>query len=115
SVSTGERSFPHAGARGTRRGKKKAARSGSTDGSPRVKIIKKARDPETIEAEISRLESQLSQLSNQMARPEVARDITKLVQVNDEYQRTESRLAELYDEWERAETTPIRQDIKTRF
>ena len=105
SSSTGEMSFPPAGARGTRRGKKKAARSGSTDGSPRVKIIKKARDPETIEAEISRLESQLSQLSNQMARPEVARDITKLVQVNDEYQQTEARLAELYDEWERAETT----------
>ena len=105
SSSTGEMSFPPAGARGTRRGKKKAARSGSTDGSSRVKIIKKARDPETIEAEISRLESQLSQLSNQMARPEVARDITKLVQVNDEYQQTEARLAELYDEWERAETT----------
>jgi ATP-binding cassette subfamily F protein 3 len=96
----------HTVARATRRGKNKAARSGSTDGSPRVKIIKKARDPETIEAEISRLESHLSQLSEKMARPEVARDITKLVQVNDDYKQTETRLAELYDEWERAETTP---------
>ena len=34
----------------------------------------------------------------------VARDITKLVAVNDEYQESERRLAELIDEWERAET-----------
>ena len=106
SSSAGGRPLPPAAARGTRRGKNKAARSGSTDGSPRVKIIKKAREPETIEAEISELESHLSQLSEKMTRPEVARDITKLVQVNDEYQQTEARLAELYDEWERAETTP---------
>ncbi len=106
SCSSGERSFPPGVARGTRRGKNKAARSGSADGSPRVKVIKKARNPETIEAEISKLEGHLSQLSEKMARPEVARDITKLVQVNDEYQQTEARLAELYDEWERAETTP---------
>ncbi|PYS28265.1 MAG: hypothetical protein DMF75_19075, partial [Acidobacteria bacterium] len=106
SSSAGERSLPLAVARATRRGKNKAARFGSTDGSPRVKIIKKARQPETVEAEISELESHLSQLSAKMARPEVARDITKLVQVNDEYQQTETRLAELYDEWERAESTP---------
>ena len=106
SSSAGERSLPPAVARATRRGKNKAARSRSTDGPPRVKIVKKAREPETIEAEISELESHLSQLSEKMARPEVARDITKLVQVNDEYQQTEARLAELYAEWERAETTP---------
>src|SRR5205814_2424078 len=81
SSSAGERSLPPTAAAGTRRGKNKAARSGSTGDSPRVKIIKKARDPETIEAEISKLESHLSQLSEKMARPEVARDITKLVQV----------------------------------
>ncbi len=40
-----------------------------------------------------------------MARPEVARDITKLVRVNDDYQQADARLAELIDEWERAETT----------
>src|SRR5947207_1441401 len=106
SSSADKRSLSPTAAGGTRRGKNKAARSGSTGGSPRVKIIKKARDPETIEAEISKLESHLSQLSEKMARPEVARDITKLVQANDEYQQTEARLAELYDEWERAETTP---------
>lgn len=40
-----------------------------------------------------------------MAKPEVARDISKLVKTNDEYQRVEARLAELMDEWERAETS----------
>jgi len=40
-----------------------------------------------------------------MAKPEVARDITRLVRVNDEYQQADARLAELIDEWERAEAT----------
>src|SRR5437764_2507749 len=60
SSSADKRSLSPTAAGGTRRGKNKAARSGSTGGSPRVKIIKKARDPETIEAEISKLESHLS-------------------------------------------------------
>ena len=76
----------------------------ASDGSKRVKVIKKARDPETIEAEIATLEKRMSELSEQMTKPEVARDITKLVQVNDDYQNAENRLAELMDEWERAET-----------
>ena len=75
----------------------------AASGGSRVKIIKKARDPETIETEISELEKHIADLSRQMAQPEVARDITKLVEVNDEYQRAETRLAELMDEWERAE------------
>jgi len=45
-----------------------------------------------------------------MSRPEIARDITKLVAVNDDYQQIEARLAELYEEWERAEAgTPVRR------
>jgi protein subunit release factor A len=68
-------------------------------------VIKKARDPETIEAEITELERRLAELSDDMTKPEVARDITKLVKANEEYQQAESRLAELMDEWERAETT----------
>ena len=42
-------------------------------------------------------------LTGNAAYAEVARDITKLVEINDEYQRAETRLAELMDEWERAE------------
>ncbi len=87
------------------RREKRKLRTGSPGDSPRVKIIKKPRNPETIEAEIDKLERRLSQLSEDMARPEIARDITKLVEANENYRRTEGRLAELYDEWERAETT----------
>jgi ATP-binding cassette subfamily F protein 3 len=76
----------------------------SAEGSKRIKVIKKARSGEVIEAEITDLEKRLTDLSEEMAMPEVARDITKLVAVNDEYQQTERRLAELYEEWERAET-----------
>ena len=90
---------------GSRRRKDKAASAASAGGSSRVKIIKRPRAPETIEAEISELEKQIAELSTEMARPEVARDITKLVRVNDDYQQADARLAELIDEWERAETT----------
>lgn len=68
----------------------------------RVKILKKPRDPLTIEQEITTCEQRLTQLSEEMSKPEVARDITQLVKVNDEYQATEARLAELMEEWERA-------------
>ncbi len=73
----------------------------------RVKVVKKPRDPEVIEAEITELEKRIAELSNEMTKPEVARDITKLVAVNDEYQQSETRLAELLDEWERAESAAI--------
>jgi hypothetical protein len=72
--------------------------------SKRVKVIKKPRDPEMIEAEITELEKRVAELSEAMTKPEVARDITRLVTANDEYQKAESRLAELMDEWERSET-----------
>jgi ATP-binding cassette subfamily F protein 3 len=94
-----------------RRNERTANKSGKKPGaavekaSPRVKIIKKPRQPETIEAEISALEKQIADLSAEMAKPEVARDITRLVRVNDEYQQADARLAELIDEWERAEAT----------
>jgi len=85
--------------------RKKAVASGSADGSKRVKIIKKPRDPDTIETEISALEKRLVELSAEMTKPEVSRDISRLVKLNDEYQQGEARLAELLDEWERAEAT----------
>ena len=71
----------------------------------RIKIIKKPRDSQTIEAEITEVEKRVKELSDQMAIPEVARDITKLVKANDEYRLAEARLAELMEEWERAETS----------
>ena len=84
-------------------GGKYGAPSASADGSKGIKVVKKARKAEVIEAEIAQLEKRVSELSDEMSKPEVARDITKLVAVNDEYEGTQSRLAELYEEWERAE------------
>jgi len=71
----------------------------------RVKIVKKPRDSQTIEAEITEVEKRIKELSDQMVTPEVARDITKLVKANDEYKLVEARLAELMAEWERSENT----------
>jgi ATP-binding cassette subfamily F protein 3 len=70
----------------------------------RVRIVKKSRAPETIESEITDLEKQIGDLSDEMSKPEIARDIDKLVAVNNAYEVAQARLNELYDEWERGET-----------
>jgi len=61
-----------------------------------------ARDPAVIEAEIAETEKRLAALSEELARPEVARTPDHLVNLNDDYQRTDARLHALYDEWERS-------------
>jgi len=80
--------------------KSRNAKSGE---SKRVKIIKKPRNAEMVESEISELEKRLVQLLEEMSKPEVARDISKLVKASEEYENANARLAELFDEWERAE------------
>jgi ATP-binding cassette subfamily F protein 3 len=111
------KSVPHAvaggsGGRGKKtaqstsaRGEGKPAGGRSATASSRVKVIKKPRDPSAVEVEISALEKRLSELSAEMTKPEVARNISGLVRLNDEYKQGETRLAELLDEWERAEAT----------
>jgi ATP-binding cassette subfamily F protein 3 len=89
---------------GSKRGKGRTAQSTPASGSSRVKIIKKPRDSEKVEAEISALEKRLSELSEEMTKPDVARDISRLVKLNDAHHEGELRLAELLDEWERAAT-----------
>jgi hypothetical protein len=37
-----------------------------------------------------------------MSLPEVARDATELVKLDEDYKQTEARLAVLYDQWEQA-------------
>jgi ATP-binding cassette subfamily F protein 3 len=95
--------------RGISAGFRKSSRSATVENRnvdpKRVKIVKKARDSQTIEAEITKVEQRIKELSEQMATPDIARDITKLVKANDEYKHAEIRLAELMDEWERAEDT----------
>jgi ATP-binding cassette subfamily F protein 3 len=85
---------------GSRRGKGKS--NPSKPALSGVKVIKKARDPKVIEAEIAEVERKLAMLSEEMSKPEIARDITQLVKVNDDYQASEARLNELLEEWERA-------------
>ena len=86
--------------------KKTRERNNSTLVRSQVKALL-TRSPEIIEAEIAELEKRIADLSKKMSEPEVARDITRLVEVNDAYQQAETRLAELMDEWERAETTRV--------
>jgi len=82
---------------------KQAIPASSGDESKRIKVVKKARGPDVVEAEIAEFEKRLTELSDEMSKPEIARDITRLVGVNDQYEATQRRLTELYDEWERAE------------
>jgi ATP-binding cassette subfamily F protein 3 len=74
------------------------------DGSKQIKVVKKARSTEIIETEIAAEEKRITELTQETSKPEVARDIDKLVAVNDAYEAAQARLAELYDEWERAES-----------
>jgi ATP-binding cassette subfamily F protein 3 len=68
-----------------------------------------ARDSQSIEAEIAEAEKKLSALSDELARPEVARDHNRLLALNEDYQQTDARLRLLYEEWDRvaAEATNI--------
>ncbi|MGZ5482858.1 MAG: ABC-F family ATP-binding cassette domain-containing protein [Pyrinomonadaceae bacterium] len=93
-----------------------AVAGGSSVGSKNVKVVKKPRDAQSIEAEIAELEKQVADVSNEMSKPEVARDITKLVAANEAYEKAQARLAELYDEWERAEaaTSPAKKKTSHR-
>jgi hypothetical protein len=100
-----KKSSPPSSAGGSKLSKRKSIASAAAGGSQRVKIVKKPRDPATVEAEISALEKRLVELSAEMTKPEVSRDIGRLVELNDEYQQGEAHLAELLDEWERAEAS----------
>ena len=72
---------------------------------PGIKVVKKkkpdTRTPELVEADISRAEQRLNEISQQMGTPEVARDPDRLITLNDEYQQTEALLRTLYEEWDR--------------
>ncbi|HEU0050173.1 MAG TPA: ATP-binding cassette domain-containing protein, partial [Nitrososphaera sp.] len=84
-------------------GKGKAAASAAK--SPSIKLIKRNRSesfsPEVLETEIAKTEKKLNEISEQMSQPEVARDATALVKLDEDYKQTEARLTSLYDEWEK--------------
>jgi ATP-binding cassette subfamily F protein 3 len=86
-------------------------KSASTSTQSSVKKKEKKREPERdaqrVEAEISEAEKRLAVLSEEMGKPEVAREPGRLAALNQEYRQTEESLQALYQEWERvaAETT----------
>jgi ATP-binding cassette subfamily F protein 3 len=72
--------------------------------SPAIKVIKKNKSenlsPEVLEREIAATEKRLTEISEEMSQPDVARDSTKLVKLDADYKETEARLTVLYEQWE---------------
>ena len=94
----------------TETSEKKAAKAKQTPRkakSPTVKVIKKklpARSPEAIESEIAAAEKLLNEISEQMGRPEVARDVNRSMRLSNDFKQAESNLRALYEEWEKVAT-----------
>jgi ATP-binding cassette subfamily F protein 3 len=61
---------------------------------------KSARDSQVIETEIGEAEKRLAEISEQLGRPEIARDAARLKTLNEEYKSADARLRQLYEEWE---------------
>jgi ATP-binding cassette, subfamily F, member 3 len=89
-------------------GKSKPAGKGkaAVTNAPAIKIIKKNKSdtltPALLEAEIAKAEQRLNEISERMSLPEVARDATELIKLDEDYRQTEARLAILYNQWEEA-------------
>jgi ATP-binding cassette subfamily F protein 3 len=88
----------------------KKGKSDPANKKPAIKVIKKnksevtrkneALTPALLEEEIARLEKKLHEISERMSLPEVARDATELIKLDEDYRQTESQLAALYNQWE---------------
>ena len=61
---------------------------------------KRANDLKKTEKEISRLEEENDQLKEEMALPENATNVAKLMELNTKFEENEAALLELYDKWE---------------
>ena len=61
---------------------------------------KRANDLKKTEKEISRLEEESDQLKEEMALPENATNVAKLMELNTKLEENEAALLELYDKWE---------------
>jgi len=82
---------------------------GNTKGTPAsakaaVRVIKKkkteVKTAQMIETAIADAERKLSEISQQMSLPEVARNPEQLIKLDHDYRDTENRLKVLYEEWE---------------
>lgn len=70
------------------------------DSKARSEEVKRKNALKVVEEEIATLEERQSELSNEMQRPDVASDYTKLKPVLDETEKNKQRLDELYKLWE---------------
>ena len=77
----------------------------SKPAKPAIKVIKKKqaqpRTQQSVETEITAAETKLGEISEEISKPEVARDANRLIALSAEYDRAEARLRELYEEWEK--------------
>lgn len=80
----------------------------SKPAKPAIKVIKKKqaepRTQQTVETEITAAETKLGEISEEISKPEVARDPNRLIALSADYDRAEARLRELYEEWEKMTT-----------
>lgn len=77
------------------------AKSSEGKGGKKKSSAQAARTPQLIESEIAEVEKRLATLSEELSRPYVARDASRVTTLNDEYQQADARLRSLYEEWER--------------
>lgn len=77
-------------------------------GKGAVRVIKKkkpeVKTAQMIETAIADAEKKLSDISQQMGLPEVARNPEQLIKLDHDYRQTETQLKTLYEEWENAAT-----------
>ena len=99
-----------------------ATQKAKVKGKPGIKVIKKQdadrarrrpaskrtepRTQQSVEIEIAAAESRLSEISEEISKPEVVRDAGRLIALSAEYEQAEARLRELYEEWEKLTTEP---------
>ncbi len=105
------KSVPPAVAGGSAQGKRQSEKGSKQARSPQqIKVIKKNKTndvtPEQLEQQIAKAESELGSLAEEMGKPEVARDVDRLIALNAQYQQAEERLHKLYEEWERVTSEP---------
>lgn len=91
----------------TSKQRRKTKESGPA-GKGAVRVIKKkkpeVKTAQMIETAIADAEKKLSDISQQMGLPDVARNPEQLIKLDHDYRQTETQLKTLYEEWENAAT-----------
>ena len=77
------------------------ARPAKAPGGKGKKSKQGARTPQLIETEIAEAERRLAAVSEELARPDAARDAARAARLNDDYRAADESLRALYEEWER--------------